>query len=190
MANLFIFLVGGLTVAAGAFTVTRRNPVHAALAMLVALGGVAALMLGLRAPFLAAMQVLLYGGAIMVLFVFVLMLLTLREDEMGPEPPPASKLWALVAAVGTMAVLWYGVANRGGGEFRPAHLGEDFGSTAHFAQFLYTDYVVAFELVTVLVMAAIAGVICLARRPDRASLEGTRLSQRPDYRDPPGEVNR
>ena len=55
----------------------------------------------------------------------------------------------------------------------------DFGSAEHFARFLYTDYVVPFELITVLVMAAIAGVIVLARRPDKVSLERTALAGRP-----------
>ena len=176
MSSILVLVIGALTVVAALVTVTQKNPIYAALSMLVALGGVAALMLGLRSPFLAAMQVLLYGGAIMVLFVFVIMLLTLRRDEMGPEPGVGPRLLAAVGAFGTLAVVLYGLSRRGGGEFRPPVHGEAFGSTEHFARFLYTDYVVAFELITVLVMAAVAGVIVLARRPGSSgSLEGSRL---------------
>lgn len=175
MSSLIVLLVGALTVGAALMTVTQKNPVYAALTMLVSLGGVAALMLGLRSPFLAAMQVLLYGGAIMVLFTFVIMLLTLRPDEMGPEPPPVARWLAALGAFGVLAVLFYALSRRGGGAFKQPLLGDDFGSTQHVARFLYTDYVVAFELITVLVMAAVAGVIVLARRPGQDTLQGARV---------------
>jgi NADH-quinone oxidoreductase subunit J len=178
VSALLIALVGALVLVAGFVTVTRTNPIHAVLSMLVALAGVAALMLGLRSPFLAAMQILLYGGAIMVLFLFVIMLLSLREDEMGPEPPTRARVLAAIAAFTVLAVPLFAISRRGAPHhFGPVRLGDAFGSAEHFARFLYTDYVVAFELITVLVMAAAAGVIVLARRPDRETLEGTRLTQ-------------
>lgn len=190
MPTFLVLLVGALIVVAAATTVTRKNPVHAALAMLVALAGVAGLFLGLHSAFLAAMQVLLYGGAIMVLFVFIIMLLTLREDEMGPEPPTRDRVLALIGAFALLFATTFAVAGRGTKPFPTpypearAAAGElpadaekaGFGSTEHFARFLYTDYAVAFELVTVLVMASVAGVIVLARRPDKHELDRTRLT--------------
>lgn len=176
MSSLLVLLAGAVVIAAALLTVTRKNPIHAALWMLIALGGVAMLMLGLHATFLAAMQVLLYGGAIMVLFTFVIMLLTLREDEMGPEPGNAAKVFAGVGAFAFVAIVWGALAGRQQASFPAPALGDAFGSPEHFARFLYTDYVVAFELVTVLVMAAVAGVIVLARRHDKASLEDTRFT--------------
>lgn len=180
MSTMLVLLAGAVVVAAALLTVTRKNPIHAALSMLVALCGVALLMLGLHATFLAAMQILLYGGAIMVLFTFVIMLLTLREDEMGPEPPNAAKVLAGVGAFAVLALVWGALAGRNHESFPAPALGEAFGSTNHFARFLYTEYVVAFELVTVLVMAAVAGVIALGRRHDRESLEDARLMQAHD----------
>lgn len=94
MSALLVLFVGAVIVTAGIMTVTRRNPIHAALSMLVALAGLAGLFLSLNAPFLAAMQVLLYGGAIMVLFVFIIMLLTLRDDELGRSRRPRHGCWA------------------------------------------------------------------------------------------------
>lgn len=194
MPAILVLLIGALMVVAGIVTVTRRNPIHAAMAMLVALACTAALFLGMRSPFLATMQILLYAGAIMVLFVFVIMLLTLKEDEMGTEPPQSKKLLAAVGSILLLFVLAYSLAQRGGVEFQEtaqevayaqkAEAGDeitrrnrvDFGSTEHFGRFLYTDYVVPFELITVLVMAAVAGVIVLARRPDSPTLERTRLA--------------
>ncbi len=177
MSSLLTLLAGVVILLAALVTVTRRNPIHAALSMLVALGGVALLMLGLRSSFLAAMQVLLYGGAIMVLFVFVIMLLTLRDEEMGPEPPQSARMFAAAGAFGTLAVLWFGLGERGGPQvLPPPAVGDGFGSAAHFSRFLYTDYAVAVELVAVLVMAAAAGVTVMARRHGQASLEGTKLA--------------
>ena len=183
MPIAFVILVGALIVIAALMTVTRRNPSHAALCMVVALGGVAVLMVGLRSPFLAAMQILLYGGAIMVLFTFVIMLLTLKEEEMGPEPGRGAVGLALIVSFGMLTVLWYAIAQRGGGGFHLPNPGggagpDDFGSVQHFARFLYTDYVVAFELITVLVMAAVAGVIVLARRPSQLTVDGSKLVAR------------
>lgn len=194
MSMFLVLLLGALVVGAALVTVTQRNPVHAALSMLVALAGLALLFLGLRAPFLAAMQVLLYGGAIMVLFVFVIMLLTLREDEMGPPPSQERKITAAIGAVLLVGVLMFAIsrrtpvelqaprqdvaqaANEASGVPVPRGARVDFGSSEHFMRFLYTDYAVPFELITVLVMAAVAGVIVLARRPDRVSLERTKIT--------------
>jgi NADH-quinone oxidoreductase subunit J len=194
----FVLLVGAVIVVAGLVTVTRRNPIHAALSMLIALGGVGALMVGLKSHFLAAMQILLYGGAIMVLFVFVIMLLTLREEELGPEPPMSRRMPAAVGAILLAFVLFWSLSRREQVEFQQPHndtliaAAENsaptpakaprrrtkayYGSTEHFARFLYTDYAVAFELITVLVMGAIAGVIVLARKPESVTLEATKLT--------------
>jgi NADH-quinone oxidoreductase subunit J len=197
VASLLILLAGAVIVIAGIVTVTRRNPIHAAMSMLVALGGVAGLMLAMRSPFLAAMQILLYAGAILVLIVFVIMLLNLREEELGPEPPTRQRALAAVGAIALLFVLAYSLSERGNAQFKMPHqdaelaaqeelTGEPvtgaarvpFGSTKHFGRFLYTDYAVAFELITVLVMGAIAGVIMLARRPDSMFLERTGIADR------------
>ncbi|MGE0706484.1 MAG: NADH-quinone oxidoreductase subunit J [Planctomycetota bacterium] len=193
MSAILVLLVGAVIVVAALVTVTQRNPIHAALAMLVALAGVGGLMIGLKSHFLAAMQVLLYGGAIMVLFVFVIMLLTLREEELGPEPPLSRRVPAAIGAILLTFVLFWSLSRRerhplqepaldaaaAKAEAKPGARRRTlvtYGSTEHFARFLYTDYAVAFELITVLVMGAVAGVIVLARRPDSHTLEGTKLT--------------
>ena len=112
MEAIFVWLIGIVIVLAGAATVLQRNPIHAALSMLVALGGTAVLMAGLKAHFLATMQVLLYGGAIMVLFVFVIMLLTLKEEELGPEPSISERLPAVIASLLIVFVLFWALAQR------------------------------------------------------------------------------
>lgn len=194
MPALLVLLLGAVMVFAGVVTVTRRNPIHAVLAMLVSLSGAALLMLALHSHFLAAMQILLYAGAIMVLFTFVIMLLSLKESEMGPEPASRKKWLAAAGAILLLYVLAYSLSAREPVQFQEPFLDAEvaareasdgplpraqqvgFGSTEHFGRFLYTDYALPFELITVLVMAAVAAVIMLARRPDRHSLEATKLT--------------
>src|SRR5579862_4842294 len=83
-----VFAIAALvTLGAGALVVTLRHPVHAAISMLVAFLGLAVIYLKLDAPFLAAIHVLVYTGAILVLFLFVIMMLNLKPDELGVEYP-------------------------------------------------------------------------------------------------------
>src|SRR5438270_5018145 len=103
--NFLFWLAGIAAVMAAARAVTHENPIYAALYTMLALGGVAVEFGLLHSSFLAAMQILLYAGAIMVLFVFVIMLLSLRKEEHGAEPPQLTKLFAALAALAIYAVL-------------------------------------------------------------------------------------
>ena len=196
--DLVFLIAAGLAVVAALVAVTRENPIYAALFTLVALGAVAVEFGLLHAPFLAAMQILLYAGAIMVLFVFVIMLLALNKEEHGEEPPLATRAFAAVVAGLVFLVLanasrsYPGYSPEGaprpivkgqsftatedkvdesmplqvGANGRPERL--EFGSAAHFGHFLYGSHAVGFELVSVLLTSAMAGVIVLARRKPRA----------------------
>lgn len=94
MSGLLFWLLGLVAVACAIVAVTRRNPIYAAFFVLMTMGCLAVEFLILHAPFLAAMQIILYAGAIVVLFVFVIMLLSLKEGEMGPEAPPMTRVGA------------------------------------------------------------------------------------------------
>lgn len=96
---------GALAVGTAILSVTRRNPVYAAFFLLLTLGALSVEFLLLHAPFIAAMQIILYAGAIVVLFVFVIMLLSLKEEELGPEPPPLSRIGAAAVALVTFGLL-------------------------------------------------------------------------------------
>jgi hypothetical protein len=94
----FFLLTSLFTIAAGMLSVTRRNPVYAALWLMASFAGMAGLFFRLDARFLAAIQVLVYAGAIMVLFLFVIMLLALRPEELGKEPAGPARLAAAVVS--------------------------------------------------------------------------------------------
>lgn len=104
MTTAFL-LFGVLAVAFAILSVTRRNPIYAAFFLLLTMGCLAVEFLILHSPFLAAMQIILYAGAIVVVFVFVIMLLSLKDEELGPEPPQANRIGAAAASLAIFALL-------------------------------------------------------------------------------------
>jgi len=155
-------LIAALAVGSALGLVLRRNAIHGALFLVVNLASVAALYLMLGAEFLAAAQVIVYAGAIMVLFVFAIMVLIPGKEETGPDP---RRPWRLVAVpLGALLGLQLIVvvrALRGGA---PAGAAPVPGSVEAIARLLFTQYLFPFELTSVLLLAAMVGVLLLARR--------------------------
>ena len=141
--------------------VLKRNAIHGALFLVVNLGCVAALYLTLGAEFLAAAQVIVYAGAIMVLFVFAIMVLIPGKEETGEDPRRPWRLIALPAAALLLVQVLAIILNaRGPGPVAaPAP-----GGVEAIGRLLFTDYLFPFELTSVLLLAAMVGVLLLARR--------------------------
>ena len=144
-----------------------RNPLYAALSLVVSLTCVAGLYLLLAAHLVAVMQVLVYVGAVMVLFLFVIMLLNLSHDELGPPRITFAKVLGTLAAGGLFA----GLAWRrwldpplGAGVDLGAPAQEGFGWVSRVATRLFSDFLVPFELLSVFLLVAIMGAVILARR--------------------------
>ena len=155
----------GVSVVAGIAMVTRRNPVYSAIMMLVCFLAFAVVYLKLDAPFLAAMHVLVYTGAILVLFLFVIMLLNLKPEEYGEEyPRPVRGLVALLCAglFGVLAaVMWRDPALK---EPLPAAVPAGFGGIETTGLSLFNEYGLQFELISVLILVAIFGGVVLAKK--------------------------
>jgi NADH-quinone oxidoreductase subunit J len=141
--------------------VLRKNAIHGALFLVVNLGTVAALYLTLRAEFLAAAQVIVYAGAIMVLFVFAIMVLIPGKEETGPDLRRPYRLLALPVGGALLLELGLIVSSRGG---RTAAQTTTPGGVEAIGRLLFTDYLFPFELTSVLLLAAMVGVLVLARR--------------------------
>ena len=159
-------LVGALGV------ILRSNPVHAALSLILTLFGVAVLFVAQHAEFLAAVQVIVYAGAIVVLFLFVIMLLGVdRAENLRTEPLAAQRWIAGVVGLGMLALL---VAAVYSGSDEVVVRGEGIASTVagdnpnanveQLATSIFSDYVVAFELTSILLVVAVVGTVLLARR--------------------------
>jgi len=171
--QLVVFVVASAMMLVGAVgVVTRRNPVHAALSLVLTLFGVAVHFVSLEAYFLAAVQVIVYAGAIVVLFLFVIMLLGVdRAEDLRTEPLVAQRWLAGVAALGLLGLLVVAAA-RGADVLRTRSEGLDTAlegasgdaNIQQLARSVFGDYVVAFELTSVLLVVAVVGTVMLARK--------------------------
>ena len=178
--ELFVFLVAGGACIAGALgVVLNSNPVHAALSLVGTLFGIAVLFVAQEANFLAAVQVIVYAGAIVVLFLFVLMLLGVdRSEDLSIEPLGAGQRiaagvigHAILALPLTAFLSTEGEATGAGAQ--PGSTNAITDGTADVAQLgesLFTTYLFAFEVTSVLLVIAVVGAVMLARKVKRADL--------------------
>jgi NADH-quinone oxidoreductase subunit J len=162
MHALAFVIIAGVAVGSALGLVLRRNAIHGALFLVVNLGAVAALYLTLGAQFLAAAQVVVYAGAIMVLFVFAIMVLIPGKEETGPDPRRPYRILALPVG-GLLMVLLTVVVAAGARGRAPAAAAAPDGGVEGIARLLFTDYLFPFELTSVLLLAAMVGVLVLAR---------------------------
>ena len=166
MADILFYVFASIAVGGALGVVMAKSPVGSLLFMVVTLAAVAAEFILLEAHFLGAVQIIVYAGAIMVLFLFVIMLLNLQEDR------PAMVRFGLrvgAAVVGSLFLLsalrflLVPQAAGPGGGMRGA-VPEGFGSTEAVAEQLFTRFLLAFEVTGVLLLVAIVGAVVLAKR--------------------------
>jgi len=160
MAHVAFFAIAAIAVASALGLILRPNAIHGALFLVINLGSVAALYLMLGAEFLAAAQVIVYAGAIMVLFVFAIMVLIPGKEETGPDPRRGARLVA-VPVGGLLLLLLVFVVSRWSA---PRGAVVPSGSAGAVGRLLFTSYLFPFELTSVLLLAAMVGVLLLARR--------------------------
>lgn len=167
----FFWLSAAVAVAGALFTVLAKNPIRGAMGLLLMILSVAGLFVALHAQFLAAIQLIVYAGAIIVLFLFVIMLL-------GPSATPAhdhrGRIVRTIAGVvfgatglGAIALLVKAAPESPKGGFLPG-VPSDFGSVDVFGDILFSNALVPFELSSALLMVAIVGAVAVARGRTRA----------------------
>jgi NADH-quinone oxidoreductase subunit J len=160
MEPVFFILFGAIATGGAIMVVTRRHPMASALYLILTLFAVAALFVLRQAHFLAAIQVIIYAGAVVVLFIFVIMLVNMPEDRLPVERNTALRVLGVVAA-GLMILESAVIARRFGMPKLPA---ADSGSVEAVGRALFTDYLLAFEVTSVLLLAAVVGAIALAKK--------------------------
>jgi NADH-quinone oxidoreductase subunit J len=178
--ELFVFLVAGGACIAGALgVVLNSNPVHAALSLVGTLFGIAVLFVAQEANFLAAVQVIVYAGAIVVLFLFVLMLLGVdRAEDLSIEPLGggqriAAVLVGLVILALPLFAFWSTDGDATGAKPQPGDpnlIDPDVADINQLGESLFTTYLFAFEVTSVLLVIAVVGAVVLARRVKRSEL--------------------
>src|SRR5213592_4266221 len=170
VGTALFFLFAGFAIACAISMVYHKNPLYSAVSMVGVFIALSCIYITLAAPFIAAVQILIYAGAIMVLVVFVIMLLNLDEDT------PLDRLRYLYAVGGGLGLvllaqtlfIFYAVS-------RTPNVAADqtqtVGKTLELGQAMYTEYLLPVEIVGVLLMMAIIGAVILARRLSQPQLE-------------------
>lgn len=167
---MFTFLVTAVICLAGSLgVVLLRNPVHNALSLIATLFGVAVLFIAQEAYFLAAIQVIVYAGAIVILFLFVIMLLGVdRAQSLGREPILGQRPAAVVVGVAilglSLTALLSSTARVTGERSALAALDPEVPDIEQLGRVLFTDYIFAVEITAVLLTIAVVGAVVLARR--------------------------
>ena len=155
------FVAAGACLGTGVAVVSMTNPFYSAISLIGNLASLAVLYLLLSAQFLAAAQVLVYAGAVMVMFLFVIAYLGGRADAPWAGGPPLLRTAAVVAAIALLVeiVVVLGLA-WGDNLSEPAEVADSFGSPAAIGELFLTDHLLAFEITSiVLLVAAIGGVV-------------------------------
>ncbi len=175
MVDKILFIVFSvMTVAGGIGTITRRNVIHALLLLVFTFINVAAIFFLTQAYFLAMVQILVYAGAIMVLFVFVVMFLNLRTFQEQEQTHRGQRWVALVLSVLVLVefvVILAGitfVSAKGG--FSPEAIAAAGGSTRVFSNALFNQTLLPFEISSVILLVALVGAIILVKKEKSASL--------------------
>ncbi|HVE59068.1 MAG TPA: NADH-quinone oxidoreductase subunit J [Pyrinomonadaceae bacterium] len=170
MATTALFFVfAGLAIACALSTVYHRNPLYSAVSLIGVFISLSCIYVTLAAPFIAAVQILIYAGAIMVLVIFVIMLLNLDEDK------PYRKLHYLYALGGFLGIVllaqtffvFFAVKRS---PHTPVNVDETVGKTLNIGANMYTEYLLPVEIVGVLLLMAIIGGVILVRRLSQPEL--------------------
>jgi NADH-quinone oxidoreductase subunit J len=168
---ILFYVFGAIAVAASLLVIAQRNPIYSVLLLIVSFGALSGLYILLDAPFVAVIQIIVYAGAIMVLFLFVVMLLNAPQEDTEFDArrhpllrPGPMKFGALLALTLTVELVW--ALTRYGGE-SGEFAGGTVSSVAELGRILFTRYAFAFEVTSVLILVAMVGAVLLARREEQ-----------------------
>ena len=163
MLHLALFIVFGAICVAGAINLlAQKHPINSALSLVVVMGALAGVYMLLGAEFLAAIQVIVYAGAIMVLFVFVIMLLNAGEEEHTRGSKIALLFGVPGMILGSVLTTWIALKSVPAGE--SVGIGSLYGGAKVIGRLLFGNFLLPFEITSVLILIAIMGAVVLARR--------------------------
>lgn len=172
MQLIMFYILGFGAVVAALLMVTSKKPVSAAMSLILVMFLLAGIYVLLNAHLIAALQIIVYAGAIMVLFLFVIMLLNIQEKE---GRLAVKKIMIQFTGIGIVGLLFIIVANMVTIDNSLVKIGgvaKEFGTTKAVGKMLFTDYLLPFEIASILLLAAIVGAVILAKRRIGDSNEG------------------
>src|SRR5262249_26034217 len=163
MSALLFILFAGMAIGCAISMVVQRNPLYSAISLIGVFISLACLYVTLAAPFIAAVQVIVYAGAIMVLVVFVIMLLNVEEEERRPMRLRTLVPIAIVLAAIFFAETAFIIFFVGASPATPTRNVSDVGLTSSIGAGLFTSYLLPFEVTSILLLMAVVGAMTLAR---------------------------
>ena len=162
MEQILFYLVSAIALLSAGYFVVGRNPLYAILSLIVTFFSIAALYILLNAQFLGIIQIIVYAGAIMVLFIYILMMLNLnKEDE--SKKHNTNKIFGFLAA----GILFVGMIGAYKGLARQTLAGDidySVGLTKNLGQLLFNEYVLPFEFASILILAGIVGSVLIGKK--------------------------
>jgi len=165
MSPLLFCILGAVLIASAFGVVLSTSPIRSALSLIVTLFFIAVEFLFLDAQLVAALQIVVYAGAIMVLFLFVIMLLNLQDDPQALAKLPLRAAGGCLGGLFLLAALHFFVKpGVGAGTGINTAVPDTFGSTETLGEMLFTHYLFAFEITSVLLLVAIIGAVVLAKK--------------------------
>lgn len=161
MDHIFFFYFAGVIAVTSLLVVALRNPVYSALALLIMFFHVAGLYVTLHAEFLAAVQIVVYAGAILVLYLFVVMLLNVKTEERYHDQLPVAGLLGVMLCTEVILLL---IQSRTAASAVPADPVITSGNTETIGEVLYSTYLFPFEVASLILLVAMIGAIILAKK--------------------------
>jgi NADH-quinone oxidoreductase subunit J len=178
LGTAYFYVCAALALFGAIVTVSNKNPIRGAMGLLVAILAIAGLFLALHAQFLAAIQLIVYAGAIVVLFLFVIMLL--GPSAVGPRDKRGLYVRAFSGSLfGLASVAAIFLILRGGRLAVLQYVDPSFGGVDSFGRVLFSDGLVPFELASALLMVAVIGAVAVARGPGKKGLTAKEIAETP-----------
>jgi len=162
MEKLFFLMFAIIAIISAIGVVSLRNPVHSAISLIVCFFQVAAIFILLRSPFLAVVQIFIYVGAVMVLFLFVIMMLDIRHAAIKSFMP-AGQFWVIVFLIALILEILFALTGSRltGMSLAPTNLN---GSVAEIGKAMFSTYLLPFEIVSVILLVALMAAIVMGRK--------------------------
>lgn len=162
MEKIFFLIFALIAVASAIAVISLKNPVHSAISLMVCFFQVAAIFILLRSPFLAAIQIFLYVGAVMVLFLFVIMMLDIRKAIIE-RFVPGGLLWIVVILAALIYEI-FAMISKSSLSTRSIAATHLDGTVAEIGKALFTEYLLPFEVVSVILLVALVGAIVMGKK--------------------------
>lgn len=164
MEPYFFYIFSSFTVLMVVLMILQKNPISSALCLIASFFGLAALYAMLDAHFVAVLQILVYAGAIMVLFIFVIMLLNLKKEDLTFERVQAPQILGVLLGGGLLTFMVFKITSIPTVKFVKASNG--FGTAESVGKLMFSEYAVPFEVIGLLLLVGIVGAVLLGRKEE------------------------